>query len=152
MTNWMTAPVPRSSFVETVETPSDSEFRQLQQTTNDRPMPPAPPVHDDPESWREAYEERAAIREFSGEYPRSRAEVLAFRDMVNQWHVQHAKPIQGECAGCRKRILSENNAEILADGAQVHPDCIRAYGLRWLHTASEALHKFGIPIPEGWEI
>lgn len=115
-------------------------------------MPPAPPVHDDPESWREAYEERAAIREFSGEYPRSRAEVLAFGDMVNQWHVQHAKPIQGECAGCRKLILSEDDVETLTDGAQVHPNCIRAYGLRWRLTASQALQEAGIPIPEGWEI
>lgn len=155
MTDWMTAPVPRSSFVENVlnvEKPSGSDFRQLRQTTNSEPSAPGLPVHDDPASWREAFEERAAIREFNGLYPRHKAEVLAFGEVVNQWHLQHAEIIQGECVGCRKRVSQGDDTMTLTDGAEVHFGCVRAYGLRWRKRASDALKTAGIDIPDGWSV
>lgn len=111
---------------------------------------PGLPVNNDPQDWLEAFEERAAIREFEGLYPRAEAEALAFGEMVNQWHFQNAVIVEGECAGCGHP--ADADAIRLADGADVHIGCVRAYGLKWRRSASEALEKMGLTIPAGWTV
>ncbi len=116
------------------------------------PNSPGPPVGDDPATWKDAFEERGAIREVDGLYPRAEAEVLAFGELVNQWHFQKAVIVDGECAGCRRRMMPGDDSLRLADGADVHFGCVREYGLRWRKNASDALTAARLTIPEGWTI
>lgn len=115
------------------------------------PKSPGLPVNDDPQEWLDAFEERAAIREFDGLYPRAEAEALAFGEVVNQWHFQHAVITQDRCAGCGHPAEGDDVIR-LADGADVHLGCVRAYGLKWRRAASDALVAMGLTIPAGWSI
>lgn len=115
------------------------------------PEPPGLQVNDDPQDWREAFAERAAIRKFDGLYPRAVAEALAFGELVNQWHFQNAVVQPGQCAGCGHPAEGDDVIR-LADGADVHLGCVRAYGLKWRRTASEALVEMGLTIPAGWSL
>lgn len=139
---------------------SDDEKAQLRAIKSDiarylSTLPPdpkdAPPsIGDHPQDWRDAFDERAAIREFEGLYPRAEAETLAFGEIVNAWHFQHAVITQGQCAGCGHP--ADDDVIRLADSADVHIGCVRAYGLKWRRTASEALERMGLTIPGGWTV
>lgn len=141
---------------------SDDEKTQLRALKSDiaaylgalppNPKSASPSIGDDPADWKDAFEERAAIREFDGLYPQAEAEALAFGELVNQWHFQNVVIVEGECAGCRRRIIPGDDSLRLVDGSDVHFGCVRAYGLRWRKNASEALAAAGLTIPEGWAI
>ncbi len=102
--------------------------------------------------WCDWYEERCAIREYEGEYPRAMAESITYREARNRWHLLHGqKPDLARCAGCGK-LLSGRETLALPDGARVHADddwpCLRAYGKHWQDEAVKALAGLGIMPPE----
>ena len=127
-----------------------SDIARYLSTLPPDPKDAPPSIGDDPRDWREAFEERAAIRQFDGLYPRPEAEVLAFGEIVNQWHFQHAVITPGKCAGCGRP--ADEDVIRLADGADAHLGCVRTYGLKWRRMASESLVGFGLAIPSGWTI
>jgi hypothetical protein len=63
--------------------------------------------------WRDLYEERAAIREFDGGYPRAEAERLAWGELEDHWHRLHgggrpcgnAPGAASQSAGWRRSLL-----------------------------------------------
>jgi hypothetical protein len=150
MRNWMTFPVPASPYVDNVFNADNRPEIELGQASDTRPHSPGLPIGEDSLDWKDAFEERAAICEFDGLYPRPVAEVLAFGDIVNQWHFQNAVVEPGQCAGCGHH--AECDVIRLADCADVHLGCVRAYGLKWRRAASDALAAMGLTIPEGWSI
>lgn len=104
------------------------------------------------QAWRDWYEERCAIREYVGEYPRAMAEAMAYGEAVNRWHLlnsQHTDPAL--CTGCDE-LLSGSEALSLPDGARVHIDddwqCLRVYGRRWRAEAIKALAELDITPPD----
>jgi hypothetical protein len=101
--------------------------------------------------WHNLYEDRAAIREFDGHYTRAEAELLAWGEIENRWHLQHGERVPRDlCAGCRKPI---SNAEALdlIDGARVHlansNECLIRHGERWRAVATRALKAMGLRPP-----
>lgn len=107
------------------------------------------------EDWRAHYEERAAIRQHLGGYDRTTAEMLAYGELLTDWHRERgAKPDPARCAGCGF-ALAGRPAHAFPDGAGVHTDrdleCWTAYGVRWRAAAAEALARLGIARPEGWD-
>jgi hypothetical protein len=104
--------------------------------------------------WRELFEERAAIRKCGGLYSRAEAEVLAWGELQNRWHIEHGDRIPRDvCAGCRRPI---GNAEALdlIDGSRVHltdaNGCLIRHGSRWSTNATRALMAVGLrPPPAG---
>ena len=105
---------------------------------------------DDPEFWRELYEERAAIRQYDGGYRRDEAERLAWGELQNRWHMARGERVSRElCAGCRRPI---GNAEALdmIDGNRVHLatlDCLIRRGDRWRRAGTAALVAMGLNPP-----
>ena len=150
MRNWMTIPVSASSYVVNVFNVDNRTYADSGRASDTPPQPPGLPVRDDPADWLDAFEERAAIREFDGLYPRAEAEILAFGELVNQWHFQHAVITPGQCAGCGRP--ADEDVIRLADGADAHLGCVRTYGLKWRRMASESLVGLGLAIPSGWTI
>lgn len=150
MRNWMTIPVSAPSYVVNVFNADNRTDADLGRASDTPPQPPGLSIGDDPQDWQEAFKERAAIREFDGLYPRAEAEILAFGELVNQWHFQHAVITQGQCAGCGRPADADTIQ--LADGADIHLGCVRAYGIKWRRAASEALVAMGLTIPAGWAI
>jgi hypothetical protein len=100
--------------------------------------------------WRDMYEERAAIRQYDGGYPRAEAERLAWGAMENRWHLEHGERVPRDiCAGCR-RAVGEAEALDLIDGDRVHMKgyrCRTAYEERWRSAATTALIVLGLQPP-----
>ena len=104
---------------------------------------------------RELYEERAAIRQHDGHWPRDLAERLAFAECVEDWCRRH--PLLHDtaiCAGCGETLAGERL--VLADGAAVHFhgqqfDCLIGYGFARKRRAVKALAAMGLAPPPGWE-
>jgi hypothetical protein len=105
----------------------------------------------DADVWIDFYEERAAIREFDGHYTRAEAEVLAWGELENRWHLQHGERVpRNLCAGCRKPI-GISDALDLIDGNRVHladdRGCLIRHGERWRAAATCALTALGLRPP-----
>jgi hypothetical protein len=49
-----------------------------------------PGIAVDPGQWRDIFEQRAAYREFNGSRSRAEAEILAWGELLNKWHLLHA--------------------------------------------------------------
>jgi hypothetical protein len=104
--------------------------------------------------WRDLFEERAAIREFEGGYPRAEAERLAWGNLENRWHLQYGERVPRDlCAGCRKPIGNADALDLI-DGNRVHlagdRGCLIRHGHRWRAVASRALAELGLrPLATG---
>jgi hypothetical protein len=106
--------------------------------------------------WRDQYEERAAIRQYDGGYPRAEAELLAWREMETRWHATHGERVPRDvCAGCR-RAIGDAEALDLIDGCRVHiadgHNCLIRHGERWHNEATAGLRALGLDPPPGFEL
>jgi hypothetical protein len=114
----------------------------------------SPQLFNDPGSWHDLYQERAAHREFDGDHPRAEAEELAFNELVVAWHALHGRRWPDwQCAGCDQPI-GELPSLGLADRNRVHfaqPDCLIRFGERWRGEAAAGLRLLGIERPGGFE-
>jgi hypothetical protein len=110
------------------------------------------PVSWSADDWRLYYLERAAIREYDGHLSREEADRRAWRETANRWWHEHgSRSAQGVCCGCGKPV-SIKDAIPLPHDQRVHDaDCMAAFGRKWLKEAAEALARFGIPAPHGYE-
>jgi hypothetical protein len=108
----------------------------------------------DPASWRDLFEERAAIRQFDGGCSRADAERLAWGELQTRWLMTHGERVPRHlCAGCR-RPVGDADALDLIDGNRVHDaaghDCLIRWGERWRGAATRALVAMGLPLPAHW--
>ena len=109
----------------------------------------------DPTWWRDQYEERAAVRQFDGSYSRDEAELLAWSEIENRWHLDNGERVPHDiCAGCR-RAINDAEALDLIDGCRVHAsgddghDCLIRHGERWRRVATRGLAALGLERPAG---
>jgi hypothetical protein len=104
----------------------------------------------DPTIWSDLYEERAAHRQFDGDYPRAEADRFAWREIERRWHFAHREQVPAEvCAGCGQLIAADEALQLI-DGARVHMNghrCRIAYEQRWRRAASSALVALGLQPP-----
>jgi len=105
----------------------------------------------DTSDWLDLYEERAAIRQYDGRYTRAEAEVLAWGEIENRWHLKHGERVPRDlCAGCRRPIGSADALDLI-DGTRVHiaasQDCLIRHGKRWRANATRALRALGLRPP-----
>jgi hypothetical protein len=90
-----------------------------------------------PTLWHDQYEERAAVRQYEGGYPRAEADLLAWREVETRWQMAHGERVQRHlCAGCRRPIGGAVALDLI-DGNRVHDradnDCLIRHGERWRH-------------------
>jgi hypothetical protein len=88
-----------------------------------------------------------------GGYPRSEAELLAWRELECRWHLAHCPPAAaGICAGCGQP-LGGVAVVVMIDGNRVHDRaghaCLITYGERWRDAATRALIALGLQPPTG---
>jgi hypothetical protein len=110
---------------------------------------PADAPRVDPIIWGDLYAERAAHRQFDGDYPRVEAELLAWREIQWRWHLAHRERISAEiCAGCDQYIQADRALDLI-DGARVHMGnhCRIAYEQRWRAKATVGLQALGLDPP-----
>jgi hypothetical protein len=74
---------------------------------------------DDAQRWRDAYEEKAAIREHDGGLSRVEAEAAALRDMATRWRSENPLPVsdRAACSHCGTPVLAANGH------AWLHREC-----------------------------
>src|SRR5262249_23214565 len=114
-------------------------------------VPPVPPQVGDEDYWRDEFEERAAILEYEVGYSRAEAEVLAWGEIENRWHLKHGERAPRDlCAGCRRPIGSADVLDLI-DGNRVHiaasQDCLIRHGNRWRANATRSLLALGLRPP-----
>jgi hypothetical protein len=102
--------------------------------------------------WQDWHQERLAIRQHDGNYPRAMAEALVYGEAVARWHLLHGQRTDPAlCAGCGE-MLSGSEMLALPDGARVHVNdewpCLRAYGKQWRDEAIMGLARLGIMTPD----
>jgi hypothetical protein len=110
--------------------------------------------------WHRHFIIRTIERELGGGYRSHRdAELLAFGDMVLEWHRTHgASPYPRRCAGCGDELPDFAGIVVDRGGARVHFDearrneCIIAYGAKWRATAVVGLQALGLDVPLGFEL
>jgi hypothetical protein len=104
----------------------------------------------DPTIWSDLYEERAAHRQFDGNYPRVEAELFAWQEIEWRWHLAHRERVPAQvCAGCGQLIRADEALDLI-DGARVHMKgyrCRMAYEQRWRRAATDALTELGLQPP-----
>ena len=125
-------------------------LRSQEITPTQAPAIPVPGPGAQAQLWRDWYEERVAIREYVGEYPRAMAEALAYGEAVNRWHLLHRQRTDPAlCAGCGE-LLSGVEALKLPDDVRIHVDddwqCLRVYGRRWKAEAIKGLAELGMKL------
>jgi hypothetical protein len=103
--------------------------------------------------WRDQYEERVAIRQYGGGYPRVDAELLAWHETENRWNVTHGERVPRDlCAGCRRPIGTAETLDLI-DGNRVHDRpghaCLNRHGARRRSAARRALVVLGLEPPDG---
>lgn len=133
---------------------SDQQFGSGWKGTRDQagsePPTPANAFRLDPTFWSDLYEERAAHRQFDGDYPRVEAELLAWREIEWRWHLAHRERASARvCAGCGQLIQADEALDLI-DGARVHMkecSCRIAYEQRWRSAATNALIALGLQPP-----
>src|SRR5262249_48129218 len=95
--------------------------------------------------WLDLYEERAAIRQYDGRYTRAEAEVLAWGETENRWHLKHGERVP------RDRPIGSADVLDLIDGNRGHitasHDCLMRHGSRWRANATRALLALGLRPP-----
>jgi hypothetical protein len=145
-------------IVQNVQKPSPDppfgQFEQFEQRTETTASgPPAASEAEEGATAADAtcYEERAAIRQYGGGYPRDEAELLAWREVETRWHMARGERVATDlCAGCRCPI-GEAEALDLIDGSRVHHrvdnDCLIRHGERWRAAAARALVALGLQPP-----
>jgi hypothetical protein len=104
------------------------------------------------EYWNDIYHERAAMREYDGRYTRDEAEVLAWGEIENRWHLKYGERVPRDlCAGCRRPIGGTDVLDLI-DGNRVHitasQDCLMRHGNRWRRNATRALLALGLRPPK----
>jgi hypothetical protein len=164
-------PAPSPSATEVTQITQRPTTRLLRKSTGDQhsnpgnpsnpqngECPNSPEITADPAWWHDFAEERAAIREIDGGYPREEAEGLAFGDVILEWHHRYGvRPASHRCAGCDDELTGEAGL-VLSDGARVHlddmrgVDCAIAYGLKWRGAAVAALRALGVDPPPGFTL
>ena len=133
---------------------SDQRVASDPKSSDDQGGPQLPTPADasglDPTIWSDIYEERAAHRQFDGDYPRVEAELLAWREIEWRWHFAHREQVPVEvCAGCGQ-LIGADEALDLIDDARIHMKghrCRTAYEQRWRRAASSALVTLGLQPP-----
>jgi hypothetical protein len=136
------------------KSPSDQQVASDPKDTDDQGGTQLPTLADasrlDPTIWSDLYQERAAHRQFEGDYPRVEAELLAWREIEWRWHFAHREQVPAEvCAGCGQ-LIGADEALDLIDGARIHMKehrCRIAYEQRWRRAASSALVTLGLQPP-----
>jgi hypothetical protein len=106
----------------------------------------------DPDLWRDFFEERAAIREFDGLLPRTEAELQAWGELLNKWHLLYGRrwPVW-QCSGCDEPI-GDLPALSNIDGNRVHFGCCARFGGRWRGAAVIGLRALGLEPPKAFEL
>src|SRR6266568_6045719 len=96
--------------------------------------------------WQRHFIIRTIDRELGGYRSRHEAELLAFGDMILEWHRRHGARLDlRRCAGCDDDLPDFTGIVVDRDGLRVHFDavrrneCIIAYGQRWRGAATRAL-------------
>jgi hypothetical protein len=106
----------------------------------------------DPELWRDFFEERAAIREFDGLRPRAKAELLAWDELLNKWHLLYGRRWSAwQCSGCDEPI-GGLPALIYIDGNRVHFGCVTRFNERRHSAAVIGLRALGLEPPKRFEL
>jgi len=104
----------------------------------------------DPAWWRRHYLVRTINWELFGARPQSRARVIAWGELLNEWHFRHgAQSPQWQCAGCNRPIGGLASVT-LGDGNRVHLDrldCLLRFGQRWRSEATAALRALKLDPP-----
>ncbi len=109
--------------------------------------------------WHRHFTIRTIDRQLGGYRSRREAKLLAFGDMILEWHRRHgARPDPRRCAGCNVELPDFVGLAVDRDGVRVHfdaarrDDCVIAYGQKWRGAAVAALHALGVHPPEGFEL
>jgi hypothetical protein len=109
--------------------------------------------------WFHHFTIRTIERELGGHRSHREAELLAFGDMILEWHRQHGiRPDPRRCAGCADELPDFAEIVVDRDGARVHfdsphgVDCITAYGTLWRGAAVAGLQALGLRPPAGFEL
>jgi hypothetical protein len=101
----------------------------------------------DAADWQAYFDERAAIREHNGEFPRAEAERLAFVDTVAHWLCLHPAPATDPHRGCvqcgRGHQANDTLLPVLAPSGHVwvHDQCWEAWNCSRRHQAEGALQE-----------
>lgn len=108
--------------------------------------------------WHRHFIIRIIARELGGYRSRSDAELLAFADMILEWHRRYGARPDHRCAGCDAELLDFAGILVDCDGVRVLFDalrrdgCIIAYGRRWRGAAVVGLQALGLHAPQGFEL
>jgi hypothetical protein len=109
--------------------------------------------------WRRQFANRTIHWEVGGYRVRREAEMLAFNELVVDWHWRNGARLDPRrCAGCGDKL--PRGVGILVDrgGVRVHfdagrrDDCIIAFGAKWRGAAVAALQSLGINPRAGFEL
>jgi hypothetical protein len=115
--------------------------------------------HSDTAWWRRQFTNRTIHWEVGGYRVRREAEMLAFNELVLDWHWRNGARLDPRrCAGCGDKL--PRGVGILVDrgGVRVHfdagrrDDCIIAFGAKWRGAAVAALQSLGIKPTAGFEL
>ena len=114
---------------------------------------------DDPAWWRRQFAVRTIARKGGGNRGQAEAVLLAFGDLVNEWHRRHGiRTDQDRCAGCGEALPVDVGMIVDQGGVRVHFDavrgfdCLLAYGQRWRSNAAAALGAIGVQPPAGFSL
>jgi hypothetical protein len=106
----------------------------------------------DADLWGDFFEERAAIREFDGLRPRAKAELLAWGDLLNKWHLLYGRRWPAwQCSGCDEPI-GGLPALTNIDGNRVHFGCVTRFNERRHSAAVIGLRALGLEPPKRFEL
>ena len=106
------------------------------------------------QSWREFFEERAGIAEFSGGLPRFEAEAMAYRCCIGEWLNQNpVRSPSGSCCWCGEGagVLQPYVTDLTTGNpghTWLHQECSRAWHQSRRQLASAALELVGIKNPQ----
>jgi hypothetical protein len=113
----------------------------------------------DPAWWRRHFNIRTIDRELSGFRSHREAELLAFNDLVVEWHKRHGmRPDPRCCAGCGDKLPDHVGLVVDRGGVRVHFDaarrdsCVIAFGSHWRGEAVAGLRALGIDAPSGFTL
>ena len=122
-----TAPMP-DELVEVLRQAKPALLTYLRGSSAPDPGPGA-----DAATWRDWYEERAAIRQYDAHYSQADAERLAFEESVCRWHLLNGKaPDARYCAGCGN--VTDNHPTMQLGRSEVivlaKVECLLRHGCR----------------------
>jgi hypothetical protein len=102
--------------------------------------------------WLDFFSERAAHREFDGDFSRIEAERLAWGEVELRWHLLHGERVpHNMCAGCREPFHDAGALDLI-DGSRVHFDgerrCLKLWTRKWRAAAARGLQAVGLRCPD----